>query len=301
MDFRHFRYFVVTAEELHVARAAERLGITQPSLSQQIKSLETQLGTRLFHRVNRRIELTDAGQAFLSEAKDVLEHADRAVRRARDIGRGEAGRIDIGIVGSAMLDRQFPPLLTTFRRAHPGVQLAMHELPILRQIDALPNQGLDLAIVRSPLPHPMPETLTHFVLSRQRLLAAVPAGHRLAGARSLTLRDLAGEEFLAFMDPEGVGLGQGLLDLCHQNGFEPRITQHVSEIGTMVSLIAAGFGVSLVADTFAAIQLPGLRYVPLKEEYYSQLIVVHRRFERSPAVQSLLQGIRSIAREPETP
>ena len=116
MDFRQFRYFVTTAEELHMARAAERLGIAQPALSQQIKSLETQLGTRLFLRTKRRIELTDAGLALFQEARNVLEHAERAVRLARDIGRGEAGHIDIGIVGSAMFDRPFPLLLTAFRK-----------------------------------------------------------------------------------------------------------------------------------------------------------------------------------------
>ena len=299
MDFRQLRYFLAVAEELHFARAAERLGISQPSLSQQIKLIETKLGTRLFHRAHRRIELSDAGQSFLQEARIILEHAQRAVQLARDIGRGEAGRIDIGIVGSTMFDRSFPPLLTTFRRAHPEIRLAMHELPILQQIEALPHLKLDIAIVRAPLPKPMPEDIEHFVLSQQGLIAALPSTHRLADAAVIELQDLADDEFLAFTDPEGIGLGHGLLDICRQNGFEPRITQHVSEVGTMVSLIAAGFGVSLVADTFTAIQLPGLRYVPLKEEYHSQLIVAHRRFERSPAVQSLLRGIRSIARNPD--
>lgn len=296
MDFRQFRYFVTTAEELHVARAAERLGIAQPALSQQIKVLETQIGTRLFLRAKRRIELTEAGRAFLEEARSVLNHAERAVKQARDIGRGEAGRIDIGIVGSAMLDQPFPRLLGTFRKEHPALQLSVHELPILQQIDALPKHGLDIAIVRSPLPGALPEGVDHFILSGQRILAAIPENHRLADASSISLPDLANDEFLAFLDPKGIGLGQDLLDLCRQSGFVPRITQHVTEVGTMISLIAAGFGVSLVADIFTLIQPPGVRYIPLEQEYHSWLVVAHRRFERSPAVQSLLDGLRSIAR-----
>ena len=196
MDFRQFRYFVTTAEELHMARAAERLGIAQPALSQQIKSLETQLGTRLFLRTKRRIELTDAGLALFQEARHVLEHAERAVRLARDIGRGEAGHIDIGIVGSAMFDRPFPLLLTAFRKERPEVRLAVHELPILQQIEALPNRGLDIAIVRSPLPQVLPDEVDHFVLSRQRLLVAIPLSHPLAKTPSISLSDLADDDFL---------------------------------------------------------------------------------------------------------
>lgn len=296
MDFRQFRYFVTTAEELHVARAAERLGIAQPALSQQIKSLETQLGTRLFLRTKRRIELTDAGRAFFEEARSVLEHAERAARRARDIGRGEAGHIDIGIVGSAMFDRPFPLLLTAYRKEHPEVQLSVHELPILQQIDALPTLGLDIGIVRAPLPRALPEGIDHFVLSRQRVLAAIPDGHRLAHAARLSLADLADDDFLSFQDPEGIGLGHDLIDFCRQAGFVPRVTQHVTEIGTLLSLISAGFGVSLVTDNLTPIQLPGIRYIPLQQEYHSWLVVVHRRFERSAAVQSLLDGLRAIVR-----
>lgn len=297
MDFRQFRYFVTTAEELHVARAAERLGIAQPALSQQIKSLETQLGTRLFLRTKRRIELTEAGQAFFDEARNVLEHAERATRRARDIGRGEAGRIDIGIVGSAMFDQPFPHLLSAFRKQHPGVHLAMHELPILRQIDAVPQRELDLAVVRAPLPNRLPEGVDHFPLSRQRILAAIPNSHRMASATSISLAELADDDFVSFLDPEGIGLGHDLIDVCRQSGFTPRVTQHVTEVGTMISLIAAGFGVSLLIDILTPIQFPGVRYIPLREEYHSWLIVVHRRFERSATVQSLLDGLRSIARD----
>ncbi|WP_153110143.1 LysR substrate-binding domain-containing protein [Propionivibrio limicola] len=296
MDFRQFRYFVTTAEELHFARAAERLGIAQPALSQQIKVLENQLGARLFYRAKRRIELTDTGAAFLEEARATLERAEKAVRVARDTARGEAGSIDIGIVGSVMYEPRFPHLLKNYRKAHPNVQLSLHEMPILAQIEAVQSQHLDIGIIREPIPPGMPEELELFTLSTQRLVAVLPLDHRLAIQDSVELAQLADDPFLAFLDPSGVGMGQALLDLCRHAGFEPKITQKVAEIATLISLVAAGFGVSLVADIVRHLQLPGVCYLPLADiEARSNLIVVQRRFERSATVRGLLEEIRGAS------
>ena len=292
MDFRQFRYFVTTAEDLHFARAAERLGVSQPALSQQIKALEAQLGVQLFARANRRIELTDAGSAFLSEARATLEMADQSIRIAQDTARGDAGTIDIGYGGSVMYEMRFPRLLKAYCQQHPQVRLTLHEQPILPQLDALLKRRLDIAIVREPLPQQMPEGLEYFTLSSQRLVAVLPVDHALAKAPSIALSKLADDDFLAFLDPEGVGLGHALLELCRDAGFEPRIAQRVSEVATLISLVAAGFGVSLMVDMVSHLQLPGVRYVPLAGiESRSKLIVVHRRFERSATVRGLLRAI----------
>jgi DNA-binding transcriptional LysR family regulator len=297
MDFRQFRYFVTTADELHFARAAERLGIAQPALSQQIKVLETQLGVRLFQRAKRRVELTEAGTAFLQEARTTLELAEKAVRVAQDTARGEAGRIDIGIVGSVMFEPRFPHLLKAYRKVHRGVQLSLHEMPILAQIDAVRKRHLDIAIIRDPIPPNMPEDLDYFVLSGQHVVAVLPEDHPLAGADSVHLPALAEDDFLAFQDPEGLGMAQVLLNLCRSAGFEPKITQRVSEIATLISLVAAGFGVSMVVEIISHLQLPGVRYLPLAGmDARSELIVVHRRFERSAAVCTLLENIREASR-----
>jgi len=296
MDFRQFRYFVSTAEELHYARAAERLGVSQPALSQQIKALEKQLGVQLFARTNRRIELTEAGAAFLQEARATLKMAERSVRIAQDTARGEAGTIDIGYVGSVMYEMRFPRLLKAYCQQHPQVRLTLHEQAILPQIDALLKRQLDIAIVREPLPQKMPEGLEFFTLSSQRLVAVLPVAHALAKAPSIALSALAGDDFLAFLDPAGVGLGHALLELCHEAGFEPRIAQRVSEIATLISLVAAGFGVSLMADTISHLRLPGVCYVPLAGiEASSRLIVVQRRFERSATVRGLLKTLVAAA------
>ena len=297
MDFRQFRYFVTTADELHYARAAERLGVSQPALSQQIKALETQLGVQLFARTNRRIELTESGSAFLTEARATLEMADKSVRVAQDTARGEAGHIDIGYVGSVMYEPLLPHLLKAYCQQHPRVALTLHERAILPQIDAVHQRQLDIAIVREPLPQELPEGLEWFTLSSQRLVAVLPVDHALAGAPSVVLSELAGDDFLAFLDPQGVGLGHALVELCHDAGFEPRIAQRVSEVATLISLVAAGFGVSLMVDMVSHLQLPGVCYVPLGGiEARSKLIVVHRRFERSATVRGLLKAIAGAAR-----
>lgn len=293
MDFRQFRYFVTAAEELHFARAAEKLGIAQPALSQQIKSLEEQLGTRLFLRTKRRVELTETGTAFLQEARATLAQAEKAVRVARNMARGEAGQIDIGLVGSVMYESRFTHQLKAYSREHPGVRISLHEMPILTQIDAVRSQHLDIAIVREPIPDASLVDVEHFTLSTQRLVVALPDAHPLSGRSTVNLTDLEKDAFLAFTDPAGVGMGQALLDECRNAGFEPRITQKVSEIATLISLVAAGFGVSLVAEIVNHLRLPGVCYRPLEGiEAPSNLIVVHRRFERSATVRALLDNIR---------
>ncbi|WP_263769211.1 LysR substrate-binding domain-containing protein [Propionivibrio soli] len=299
MSLRQFRYFVTTAEELHFARAAERLGIAQPALSQQIRALEERLGARLFHRANRRVELTEAGNAFLREARATIDLAAKAERIARDTARGEAGRIDIGIVGSVVFDPDFPHLLNEYRNEHPGIQLSLHEMRILTQIEAVHNRQLDMAIIRTPLPSDMPDNLDCFTLSTQKSVAVLPSTHPLAHETSIHLRDLAEETFVAFEDPPGAGMGEILLRECRGAGFEPLIAQRVCEIGTLISLVGAGFGVSLVAETISHLQLPGVCYLPLEDtEARSQLAVIHRRFERSAAVAALLERIRASSKVP---
>ena len=293
MDFRHFRYFVAVAEELHFARAAERLGIAQPALSQQIRSLEERMGVRLFDRAHRRVELTEAGAVFLVEVRVALESAEKAVRVAQDVARGASGTIDIGFVGSIMYEPRFPVLLKDYRDARPDVRLLLHEMAPLLQIEQVAARHLDIAIVRSPLPAVLPEGLESFVLASQRLVVVLPRDHRLAEAQDLQLADLSGDSFLSFDDPPGIGLGHAVLTLCREAGFEPDICLRVSEIGTLISLVAAGHGVSLMPATVAHLQLPGVRYVPLRDiTPCSELVVIHRRIERSAAIRALLARMR---------
>lgn len=295
MDFRHFRYFVAAAEELHFGRAAERLGIAQPAMSQQMKALEDQLGVRLFSRAKKRVELTPAGVAFLAEARAALTCADKAIAIAQDTARGELGKIIVGFVGSVMFKPTFPHLLKAFRTRHPGVQLELHEMPNVKQIEAVEAQRMDIAIVRGPLQGALPEGLAHFVMARHRLVAVLPANHPLADAPTLHLAQLAQEPFLALDDSSKISLTPVILRLCREAGFEPRISLRLSEIATLIHLVGAGHGVSLIPDLAAQLNLPDVHFAPLEGiEAYSDLVVVSRKFERSAAVKSLLAQLRKL-------
>jgi len=293
MDFRQFRYFTTAAEELHFARAAERLGIAQPALSQQIKALEDQLGVLLFRRSNRRVRLTEAGTAFLAEARQALASAEKAVKLARETARGEAGSIDLGFVGSVMYCPAFPLLLRQYALEHPGVQLQLHEMAVLPQIQGLQDLRLDIGIIRGPMPRNLPEELEAFVLATQRVVAVLPEVHPRAGQATLDLAELAEEPFLAFDDPPGMGLGHTLLTLCAEAGFQPQVHIRLGGVATLMSLVAAGHGVSLLPESARALQTPGVCFVPLEGmEAHSELLVLQRRFESSSAVKALLHRIR---------
>jgi DNA-binding transcriptional LysR family regulator len=293
MDFRHFRYFITAAEELHFARAAERLGIAQPALSQQIKVLETQLGVVLFSRTKKRVELTEAGTAFLAEARATLTSAERAIGVARDTARGELGRIVIGFVGSAMFKPALSMLLKDYRVKHPGVQLELQELVPIQQLEAIQAQHCDIGILRGVAVSALPEGLAGFVLARHRLMAVLPDSHPLAEEEVVDLADLAGEPFLALDDKTSIALTPELLRLCRLAGFDPQVRMRLREIATLVHLVGGGHGVALIPDVAMHLNLQEVVFKPLKDlEAFSDLIAVYRRFERSASVKSLLAQMR---------
>lgn len=296
MDFRHFRYFVATAEELHVGRAAQRLGIAQPALSQHIRALEDRLGVALFVRAHRRIALTEAGAAFLAEARTALHHAERAGAAAQRAARGETGNVVIGYVSSALAEQPFVRSLARFRTSHPDVQIEM----LLRLAGALPDavQGevVDIAVTRGPLPS-VGDGCESFVLARQPLIAVVPESHRLSAAGSITLSELAHDTLLQPDDPPGLSLGHTLQQLLGETGFRPRRSLVVNEMSSTIGLVAAGLGVALLPASARVMRLPGVAFCTLQDvQTISELFVVHRRFERSAAVRALLAGLR-LARE----
>ena len=298
MNFRHFRYFVTTAEELHVGRAAQRLGIAQPALSQHIRALEDQLGVRLFLRAHRRIALTEAGDAFLAEARAALHHADKAASAAQRAARGETGHVVIGFVSSALAEQPFVRSLAAFRASHPDVGIEM----LLRLggtlTDAVENGDVDLSVTRGPLP-PGIGGCESFVLCRQPLIAVLPESHRLSAQTSIPLSALAEDTLLQPDDPPGLSLGHTLQQLLAKTGFRPRHTMVVSEMSSTIGLVAAGLGVALLPASARVMKLPGVAFCALQDvQAVSELMVVHRRFERSAAVRTLLDRLRLAAEAP---
>jgi len=297
MELRQFRHFVAVAEELHFARAAERLGITQPALSQQIKALEERLGARLFTRAKRRVELTQAGAVLLTEARSVLDRAERAVALVRRAGRGESGRVEIGYVGAAMVQPTLPRVIRSFRELRPGVELNFRLFAMMDQLDAVRDHELDLAVLRRPIGS-LPEGIEAHPIVSEPLVVGVPDGHRAAGGDSVRFADLADEDFIAFADPPGVGLGQVLEDLARETGFRPRVTQRVAEQSAMLGMIAAGIGVGLMANAVRFLRMPGVRFLDISDTaIVSEVVVVHRRNETAPAVRAFLDVARKAFRD----
>ena len=296
MNFRQFRYFVTTAEELHVGRAAQRLGIAQPALSQHIRALEDQLGVQLFLRANRRIALTEAGEAFLIEARAALHHADRAGKAAQRAARGETGNVVIGYVSSALAEQPFVRSLAAFRASHPDVSIEMLLRPGGSLTEAVQSDVVDIAVTRGPLPAAV-DGCESFVLARQPLIAVLPQSHRLSASTSIPLSALAEDTLLQPDDPPGLSLGHTLQQLLIQTGFRPRRTMVVNEMSSTVGLVAAGLGVALLPASARVMQLPGVAFCTLLDVHaVSELLVVFRRFERSAAVRTLLDRLK-LARE----
>jgi DNA-binding transcriptional LysR family regulator len=262
MELRQLRSFVVTAEELHVGRAAARLHLTQPSLSRQIAGLERDVGVALFTRVRRRFGLTPAGEVFLDAAREIVRRVDAAVRDAQTADRGELGSLRLRFVQSATFEA-LPRLLSAFRAAYPSVTLDVEAMTTLRQTDALRAGHIDVGLLRLPIGDP---TLSTRVISRDPLVAALPAGHRLAGRERLALRDLAGEPFVLYTRSFGPSVTDAIIGHCIAAGFTPNITQEAADVQTIVSLVAAGIGVSLLIAPTPRMSEGAVVYRPIMDD-----------------------------------
>ncbi|OQS27399.1 LysR family transcriptional regulator [Chromobacterium violaceum] len=292
MELRHLRYFLAVAEELHFTRAAERLHIGQPPLSQQIQALEAELGAPLFRRHQRKVELTAAGQQLLPRARQILADsaaAAAAVRRAAD---GETGELRIGFTSSLPLTPILHHSLQHYRQAYPEVRLTLSEMFTAGQFDALERRQLDLGFVRFNGPTPSPLIRVE-ELHRDRLLAVVPSAHPLAERKTLPLKLLAGEPLIGYPRESGSGLSDVVRQLALQNGLELKMVQEAGEAITQIGLAAAGVGIAILPSPLECVQIPAVRYVPLSDDgaYLSMGIAV-RRDDDSPLVANFLAGVR---------
>ena len=264
MELRHLRYFVAVAEELHFHRAAQRLHISQPPLSQQIRALERELGVTLLSRNRRRVALTAAGEGFLDDARSILAAVERASERARRIARGSLGTLAIGFVGSAMFSPKLPQILREFRARHPDVELVLRELPTTVQLAALAAGELDVGVIRGPVDvTELDGQLELMTIQRERLVAALPADHPLAARRRLRPQDLRGESFVILTRREAPGLYAGLAAAMGEAGGLPDDVLEVAEMQTIISLVAGGFGVSLVPASVGQVDRSGVTFRPI--------------------------------------
>ncbi len=296
MELRHLRYFVAVAEELHLGRAAERLRIAQPPLSRQIRDLEREVGTPLFERVPRGVELTPAGRAFLPEARLTLAQAERAQRTARRAAQGETGRLRVGFVETAADAAVLPDVLGFFRMHLPDVGVSLFEMDALQQAEALRTERIDLGILHS-LPTDAAQWLRVEPVYDDPIVAAVPQTHALAGRARLTLKELATESFVLFPRPTAPVLYDALIARCRAAGFSPRVVQEAAGWHTLAGLVAAGVGVAFVPESLAELRRPGVVYTPLPGlKVELRMVAAWKRGARSPVRERFVTTLRTIAR-----
>ncbi|MFZ0091619.1 MAG: LysR substrate-binding domain-containing protein [Solirubrobacteraceae bacterium] len=292
MELRQLRYFVAVAEELHFRRAAARLHISQPPLSQQISALERELGCRLLERTRRRVALTPAGEAFLRDARATLAELDVAVATARAIDSGQTGVLRIGFVGSALLSI-VPATVQRFRRARPGVEVELRERSTVEALRALGAGVIDIALVRPPI-EPDDSWRTETVL-RERTVAAIPAGHALAALRRVPLRRLAAEPLVLFPRDQAPGFHDLLTGRLAATGTSPHVAQYAPEMLTIIGLVAAGIGVSPVPASVAHLALDGVTYRPLSGAPDTELHAVTRADEEARLARAFIADARAHA------
>jgi DNA-binding transcriptional LysR family regulator len=258
VDLRHLRYFAAVADSLSFTAAAERLGVSQPPLSQQIRDLEAELGTALLWRTSRSVALTPAGTAFLARARRILAEVEEACDEARAVGAGRTGTLDIGLTGS-ILAGPLGRLIRCFNERYPDVLVRLHEMPPGEQQAALHGHRTDLCFLRAPPDDP---TLRVVRAWPEAVGVALPAGHRLAERAALALSELSDEPFVSLRLRDS-RFATHLREACLAAGFVPGIVQQVVESASLVNLVAAGLGVALVPDSVGALPRPDIAYRPL--------------------------------------
>ena len=298
-DLRLLRYFVAVAEEGNITRAAARLGIQQPPLSQQIRALEEDLDLQLFRRKPRGVELTDAGRSLFGDAQTILTQLEQARAKAQRTARGEQGRIVIGFTSSAPFHPFVPGVIRSFRESNPRVSLVLEEGGTGDLVAALRAERIDAAFIRSPAPDG--EGITVHKLLEERMFVALPHDHHLAvddKSKGLPLADLAKETFVLYRRASGPGLHDAIVGACHVVGFSPRIEREAPRIVATLNLVASGLGVTLVPESLCGMQLEGVVYRPLAKtpRLFAPIRLACRTVDHAAAAQRFVALVLHAAK-----
>jgi DNA-binding transcriptional LysR family regulator len=289
IELRHLRYFVAVAQELHFGRAAQKLHIAQPPLSQQIRRLEEIVGCALFQRTSRSVKLTLAGEALLASAQRTLARVREDLDRVRSIARGEVGSLSVGFVSSAMLT-PFPSALSTYREMYPQVRLQLHEFHTSQLMEAIRKGDIDVGLVRDP--GSMPDVHSEPVVT-ESLIVLFPKGHLLARYRVVPVEKLKNEPFVFYPRSAGEFAWEATMQFCEKRGFRPRIAQEAPHWQTIVGLVAAGIGITIAPACVATILPADAEYRPLRPKGATE---IHLAWGQNPA-NALLISFCAIARE----
>ncbi len=290
MELRQLRYFLAVAEHLHFTEAAAHLGIAQPPLSQQILKLEREIGTALFVRHPRRVELTEAGHLLRDSARRILDDAQQALVEAQNAGRGETGRLSLGFAGSTVFHPAVASTMQQFRQTYERVAISCEESNSVALLEKVSARQIDAALVRMPLNC---GELAVEPLVDEAMLAVLPGGHRLSRRRRVDLADLAGDPLIIFPRAIGPNLYDSIISACHAAGFTPSISMESPQISSAANLVSAGFGVAVVPASMRQVQVEGVSHHELKgKPLATGIALVHRQRERSPAVLNFVRILR---------
>lgn len=283
MEIRQLNYFIAVAEERHFGRAAKRLHMAQPPLSQQIRQLEDNLGVRLLDRTTRRVDLTAAGQVLLDRGRRIINEIEALKADVHQVGQGATGVLRVGFSGSATYG-VMPRVARRAKESMPGLSLALHgEMLTPAMEEGLRGHALDAALLRPPVAAP---DVDHRVVAREPLVVALPSDSALAADRPVAVHELQDQEFIVY-PPDSV-LYRTAADLCRQAGFQPRIAQVAGETSTLLSFVAAGGGVAVVPAGVRAFQLEGVVYRDIEYSPEVELAVAWRRDDRSTLLHNFI-------------
>jgi len=293
MELRHLRYFLAVAEELNFTRAAKRLNIAQPPLTQQIKALEAEMGVALFDRTGYRVVLTDAGRSFMPQVIRILGDVRNAVSIAQRAAAGKVGQVRVGFTESA----SFNPLVTEafrhFRVGYPEVELSLEESPSTVLATALREGRIDAAFLRPPLRSD--EGVTLHLIDEEEMVVAVPSSHPLAQCSDLEIRDLAEETFVLYPRAERPGLADTVITACEKAGFAPKVKQYTPQLSSTINLVAASLGISIVPRSMRGLQPQAVTYKRLRDQKMTALLgVAHRTGETSAPILRFIETARHV-------
>lgn len=293
MDLRQMRYFLAVAEEGNLNRAAERLHMAQPPLTRQIQALEADLGTPLFVRTPRGMDLTDAGAALLDEVPNLLALAQRARERTLRAGQGLAGRLDVGIFGSGVLD-VIPRMLARFHAERPEVRIVLHNQTKAEQIQALRERRIAVGFNR--LVPPESDLVVETVL-RERLVVALPENHPLSARKRLRLRELDDLPMILYPNLPLPGLAQRVASAFARDEVKLRVEQEVEDVLTAIALVSGGFGLCITAESSMSLRLPGVAWRPLDNHTLRdiELACLYRKADASPVLAAFLEVVHAFA------
>ncbi|MBF2028304.1 MAG: LysR family transcriptional regulator [Oscillatoriales cyanobacterium C42_A2020_001] len=295
MELRHLRYFVAVAEELHFNRAAERLHIAQPPLSQQIKQLEAELGVELFYRrTKRQVQLTEAGQVFLQATYRILTQVEQAISDTQRAGRGETGTLIIGFTSTVVYDI-LPAILSQYRQQFPNVNLVLQELTTTQQEESLQNHQIEVGFCHPPLKE---NSLELEQILREPLVVAVAETHPLACETTISIDSLANESFILFPRHLGPGFYDQIVSFCQQANFSPKVVQEAVQMQTIIGLVSANIGVAFVPASLQNLRRSGVTYKPLQGETpHVEVAIAWRSDNITPVLREFLLVVKRYSKE----